>query len=850
MVKDFFQTRAVSGSKPGPRFLGLRFVILLLFGALAIGGGFAISPQQALAQSDPSPEQRSCMANGTCQCRLVPVGPIEGGRTRLVCTQVNGTGPTTSTTTTVVNPNTGGGISSTENPNGTFTQEAIPARDNSSTCSLGDFGACIRALPGMLFTGIAFIFLLLSGMILGLAGTVFNWVVIRTVFQFGTYFGTNDGMLIAWGVMRDVANIGLLFGFIFMGVLLILNVDGGGHGHGGGMSAKKAIPRLIIFAVLLNFSLFASQAVIDVANAFSSSFATLAGESCTGNTSTGNAEADGASMNNEECSNVGISGQILKVAGLTSIWDSENRDVMGAMKNLLDRPYSYAVSLIMLSIFVLITAMVLLAGSILLIIRVVILSLLMVTSPIGFAGMAIPKLQGIATMWWSKLMSQAFFAPVYLLLIFISIKLTEGLMEGEATLANALIANQGNSVAGNMQVVMVFMVVIGFMIGSLIMASKMGATGASFATSFAQRAVTYPFSAIGRGTIGAGSSKALGKYEASSGRARQRLKDIKNPLLKYAATNALNVTDDAMIGTLAGGKNMKFFGGRSYTEEEKHRKEQDSHNTHAADKAALRADLINATNDEASQAALQKMELGDIREILEDSKVDLDKIARNLSPDKFAKLMDDKEVSSTKKHALAEGRFGSLGKIQKLITDPTKAAAREANFKAAKDSIRDWSPEDLIEYAKSNPDGFKALAVLDNEAGESLFSDDQREALEKTKSFTNIQRKFVKDQGPIKRVDSLVKTDMAKAVLLVGKIRKAKDKAKLDGDTLAYKEIAQTLTARDFQEIINEDKLTDAQKADVIRHTLKDTLAPNHKELTKYVDDSRNSLVQSYWRYK
>ncbi len=513
MVAELFKKRTTRSSG---RFFGEHassIKTLLLAVTLFAGLGLGLTPQQALAQTEPTPEQRSCMANGTCTCRLVPIGGVEGGLTRLVCTQVNGA----ETTTTVVNPNTGGGVSSTENADGTITETPIAARDNSSSCSLGDFGACIRALPGMLFTGIAFLFLTLSGLILGLAGTVFNWVVIRTVFQFGTYFGTNEGMLIAWGVMRDIANIGLLFGFIFMGVLLILNVDGGGHGHGSGMSAKKAIPRLIIFAVLLNFSLFASQAVIDVANAFSSSFATLAGESCTTKTSTGT--ASDADQTNEECSNVGISGQILKAAGLTSIWDAENRDIDAAMKNLLDRPYSYAVSLMMLSVFVLVTAMVLLAGSIMLIIRVVILSLLMVTSPIGFAGMAIPKLQGLASMWWSKLMSQAFFAPVFLLLIFISIKLTEGLSSGEATLANALIANQGASVAGNMQVVMVFMVVIGFMIASLVAASKIGAVGAKFATQSVAGATVGFAGFAGRRTLGAASGN-IAKRIASSNYAR------------------------------------------------------------------------------------------------------------------------------------------------------------------------------------------------------------------------------------------------------------------------------------------------------------------------------------------
>ncbi|MDP3402989.1 MAG: hypothetical protein Q8S35_03500 [bacterium] len=234
------------------------------------------------------------------------------------------------------------------------------------------------------------------------------------------------------------------------------------------------------------------------------------------------------------------------------------------MKNLVDRPYSYAVSLMLLSIFVLITAMVLLAGSIMLIIRVVILSLLMVTSPIGFAGMAIPKLQGIASMWWSKLMSQAFFAPVYLLLIFISIKLTEGLMEGEATLANALIANQGNSVAGNMQVVMVFMVVIGFMIGSLLVASKMGAMGAKFATS-AVAGTTIGFAGFaGRRTLGAASGNvakriASSNYARSNGFGSRFAYNIANKgaTASYSARTGINnITKGAGLDIGNAGKNV------------------------------------------------------------------------------------------------------------------------------------------------------------------------------------------------------------------------------------------------------------------------------------------------------
>lgn len=304
---------------------------------------------------------------------------------------------------------------------------------------------------------------------LGIAGVFFNQVMIKTVFQFSTYFGSSEGLLTAWGVMRDVANIGLLFGFIFMGVLLILNVDGGGHGHGhgGGISAKRAIPRLIIFAVLLNFSLFASQAVIDVSNAFASTFTTLAGAACDDNAS--------ATDGDNACANVGIAGKVMQLAGIATIW---NPDIDASPTVLLG-----------LTIFVLITMVVLLAAGLMLVFRVVVLTMLMVTSPIGFAGMVIPGLQGLASRWWHMLISQSFFAPVMLLLVFISLKMAESLNPNGAPLVDAF-AGANTTMAGNLEVLVVFAVVIGLMISSLIVAAKMGATGASFATNTAS-AVTF-----------------------------------------------------------------------------------------------------------------------------------------------------------------------------------------------------------------------------------------------------------------------------------------------------------------------------------------------------------------------
>lgn len=699
-------------------------------------------------------------------------------------------------------------------------------------CSWDNIGVCFSDIPGNILSFFAILFLSLASAILAIVGVVFNWVVLRTVFQFGEYFGTSDGMLVAWGVMRDISNIGLLFGFIFMGVLLILNVDGGGHGHGGGISARKAIPRLIIFAVLINFSLFTSQAVIDVANAFASTFSNLAGTEC--NVATTGSDLTVA-QTDEACANVGISGKIIAAAGITSIFDlgSELTSNTGSGASI-----PYAITLICLTIFVLVTAIVLLAGAILLCIRVVVLSLLMVTSPIGFAGMVIPGLSGIASKWWHTLMSQAFFAPVFLLLIFISIKLTEGLMGENTSLAAAVTGNAGNTSAGNLQVVMVFFIVTGFMIGSLVAASKMGAMGASFATGFAQKAVTYPFAVTGRSTIGAGSAGAMRAYEAAMGRAR----NSQNRFVRLTAKSPLgNIADDTVMGTLDKGKNMKFFGGRSFEEERKHREERGSHLAHEADKAQLNSDLKNsiaAGDTDKVQATLQQMGVQDIRDTLKDIKEDgLHVVAENLSPEKFSELMKDKELPADKKHGLAHGRFGAL----------------ESATWADKDDVRKWSNDDLIEFAKANPTAFGALISKSSPEGESLISDDQREALEKAKGLTNSQRQLVKDNSLVKRIDALAKATPAGTSSLplrtmASKIKKAKDKAKLSKEALLRDEVIAALTANDLKEIMNEDKLDAADRAAIMRVIGTSTLS-NHADIRTYLTSPRtDAIVKTYWK--
>lgn len=637
-----------------------------------------------------------------------------------------------------------------------------------------DFMCVMLKLPGMLFTGLGFLLLTLSSFILGIAGTVFNWVVIRTVFQFALYFGTSAGMLVAWGVLRDIANIALLFGFIFVGIATILNTQ-----SVEGYTAKRALPRLIIFAVLLNFSLFATQAIIDVANGFSSVFATYAGqEQCDqGVSSKGK---DGQSQ--ADCANLGISSKILEAAGMHQILPKD----FDAISKAWEAPYTYTVMLIMLSLMVTVTAMVLIAATIMLVVRVVVLSLLMVTSPIGFAGMAIPSLQKIAQDWWHKLINQAFFAPLFLLMIFVSLKLVEGLQSGEATIADAILGNTGaggNTTAGNMQVVMVFMIVIGFMIGALMIAQKMGAYGASFATKTAGGIAFGAQGFVARRTVGRVSGKIASKLrgtkfaEGNLGRLVVSAADAGSKASYSSRNLAGGVLKGAGVDI---GKANKTAGHGYHGIEEK------------AEKVRLdyAKTLQNRTENDEEYAARQPA----LKRAHEQNAHDLSEAEAAIPAAEDARAAAQQHLA-TREFALREQRAV-------LAQNPADARAQQALLEEERNVAR--ANEELAQADKNLADATKALANA-KEARSKLIKDSERITIkgsDRQKAFArNIEHEGDLDFMGIKgvRVTAASHGNHAAAV----KILRDANKSDLDKALDALKN---EMKAKEKAETANEHK--------------------------------------------
>lgn len=702
-----------------------------------------------------------------------------------------------STTGSVTDPTTGG-------------TTADPNLDRSATENLiVDAGNALSGVGEAVVTVVGSTILTIANLLLGIAGTLLNFVVVKTVFEFGSVIGNSPGILVAWGIFRDLGNLVLLFGFIFMGLAMILNLNT--------FSAQKAIPRLLIFAILMNFSLFVAEAVIDTTNAVSSVIYSqangdkfclqdIAGVPITAQGLGLTEQSDATSVDalNDCAVNYGIAGQIMQSTGLSTMWKT-NGD-FGAT----------TATYVGLALFATIGAVVLFAAAIMLSIRLVVLSFLMVTSPIGFAGMAIPPLQKYAKMWWDKLISQSIFAPILFILIFVSLKITDSFVKSADQLSLAAALTQPN--ASIMGIVLVFVLVIGFMVASLVVARSIGAQGASGAINLGTKIARGTFGGVagvaGRNTIGRASSSLQKRY-SGSGLASSKLLQG-NPLGR--------AVDRGLVAGLGAGKDFTFGSSSSFEQTKKRDKERKEEVEKARRKSLQDADLKKATalpattpaerdakNDKIAEI-LERMSVKELEELdtLKKSGADLDALAKNLSPEKFSALVKDGgALTDVQKKALKEARFkeatDQLKKTNEVLGDPSKT---DDEKKAARDDLKAAIKKYSVKDLENAPSTF-----FDNDEVAKSLNNSQRDDLLKNGKLSPAAARKVRSFDPVEQINTKFRqVNAAEAVGVISRMGKKpsnKQIARLDSNLLTSREFVRGVLDLNMLKAIQErDELT------------------------------------------
>ena len=350
------------------------------------------------------------------------------------------------------------------------------------------------ALPSITFAGInGFIYSIattIGGGILYLAGALFDYAVIELVIEMGeklSQSGLGGTINDLWTIIRDTFNLLFIFGVIYIGFRVILfSEDSNVH---------KTLGWLIVAALMVNFSLFITQAVVDFSNATSYQiYTSMINKDLDASNYTGEAK--------DKEKKVTIGGGFMSLMRMTTFATNDAISSTSTFETRASAGQS-AMYGVLVMILMLIAAFVFAAGAFLFLARFVALILFMIFSPAMFVGMIFPFFQKYQKMWWDKFLQYSFVAPAYLFMIYLSFRvlLNIGIAgKTEPELAKAFAA--GSFAEGGFMLVLYFFIVAGFMVASLYVANQMGVYGAGASMSMLQWAGKEALGMAGRTFIG------------------------------------------------------------------------------------------------------------------------------------------------------------------------------------------------------------------------------------------------------------------------------------------------------------------------------------------------------------
>ncbi|MBU2109836.1 hypothetical protein KKB71_02710, partial [Patescibacteria group bacterium] len=257
-----------------------------------------------------------------------------------------------------------------------------------------------------------------------------------------------------------------------------------------------------------------------------------------------------------------------------------------------------------------------LAATVLFAIRTIALLFLMILAPLAFLAMVLPKTQQYASEWWDKLFKWSFFAPAFMFMIYIVAKIIasddfQKIIKGVGADPSASIGGAVTGAdPGALGVMVNYILLIGLMIGSLIVAQRMGAVGSGAVMSWGKK-----LKSAGQGYAGKISKRGAG----------------------YAAEKALD--EKSWINKKTGGRISKAAGlpivGRgfakvsSWGQQEKVKKQKEyekqygSHST-AGLQAVLKDPTVSDARKAAAKGVMAKRQSG------EKEKQELERLERHL----------------------------------------------------------------------------------------------------------------------------------------------------------------------------------------------------------------------------
>jgi hypothetical protein len=312
-----------------------------------------------------------------------------------------------------------------------------------NVCYAGAIDAAVITLIGW----IASLIIVVCGWVLGMA--------IKAILVIANYnnFINETTIIDAWIIVRDLCNMFFVLILLVIAFATILRIES--------YNVKKLLPKLLIMAVLINFSRTIVGLMIDFSQVIMLTFVS--------------AFSDGG----------GNFIKALRVDDFLAVAKDNKWGIEGKELNLTNTVAAMIVAII----FLIIATIVMLAILVVLVMRVIMFWIYIVLSPLAFLLSAFPGGQKYASQYWGEFTKYLVNGPVLAFFIWLSLITMNNL--GEFSNSAFFIESQTimlpdtTAVSGILfdRNFMAFIMAIGFLVGGLMVSSQIGGIGASWGAS-------------------------------------------------------------------------------------------------------------------------------------------------------------------------------------------------------------------------------------------------------------------------------------------------------------------------------------------------------------------------------
>jgi len=311
--------------------------------------------------------------------------------------------------------------------------EAVAAQETTTESE----GNAIAGFLAWVTLGIASLFGKLMTQVMGIVNWLFTWQDFET-----------KGVTMGWVIVRDLCNMFFILVLLMIAFATILRLEN--------YSMKKYLPKLLIMAVLINFSKTICLLLIDVSQIVMLTF--------------GNAFA-------------GASGNFVEMLHIKDMLTISDNAKFGDMT----WDMFYAAGLALIFMLIAFFVMVMMMG--ILIMRVIMFWILIVLAPLAFLSTAVPGGGKYWSQWWGEFTKYLIVGPLLAFFTWLSLTVaSEAMNFGQLDISNQKGATAFINKISSAGTVESFILAIGLLIGTMKITMSLGAMGASFGANLASKA--------------------------------------------------------------------------------------------------------------------------------------------------------------------------------------------------------------------------------------------------------------------------------------------------------------------------------------------------------------------------